>query len=409
MPNDMMHTGRLGCPTCETDMFARNTWFDGKVITAADFVTEQDYFLTMHHRHDRLLHGWGVVCGLRVRAHPTPACRPQYVVIEPGSALDCCGREVRIDQPTLFDFRAAFIAAWRAANGPHAQPDKAAHRLEIVLRYQECPAEPVPVLFEGCAPAGQSCLPNRVVEGFDVGVLLDRPPPDPGEMGASLTWQATIGANGAMRVVSHAGPGAGRVFVLAAEPDATLLVVDLATGATLGAMASAGFTPLDLAVSADGSFVFVAQVPSGGGAAEVLVLSAAKPADPPVQVLSVAGAGAKGVRLLALADGRLAVAVTDADEVRIWGADVTAAGTPASPAVIAVAGGPAQMAAPDPATFLYVAEVDAAAVTAIRLSDLGVVALSVGVAATRPIALAAAKRGGKDLLPCWMARPDRCC
>jgi hypothetical protein len=391
MLNDMRLAARIGCPACETDAFARNAWFDGKVITAVDLVAEQDYFLTKHRRHDRLLHGWGVVCGLRVRQHPNPACRSQYVVIEPGSAIDCCGREVRVDQPTLFDYRTAYVAAYQAANGPNAQPGAGAHRVEIVLRYQECPAEPVPVLFQGCAPAGESCLPNRVVEGFDLGLLLNRPPPDPDTAGAALSWSKTIGADGAMRVRVEAA--SARAFVLAAEPAATLLVVDLATGATLATMADAAFAPLDLAVSPDGAFVFVAL--SGGGGAEIRVLSAAKPADPPLHVLALNGVAANGAHLYSLADGRLAASVPDANEVRIWGADITGAAAPAAPAVIAVANGPAAIAAPDPAVFLYVAESAAAEVTAIRLSDLTTVALPI---AAPPAALAASRHAGQDML-----------
>ena len=204
MLHDTRLHARIGCPACEQDTFARNTWFDGKYVTAADLVAEQDYFLSKHRRHDRLLHGWGVVCGLRVRSAPQPRLPTQYVVVEPGSAIDCCGREVRVDQPTLFDFRAAFLAAWQAQHGKNAKPDAAAHRVEIVLRYAECPAEPVPVIFEGCAPSGESCLPNRVVEGFELAVLLDRPPPDPDAGGTSLAWHSTLGADGAMRVVVDA-------------------------------------------------------------------------------------------------------------------------------------------------------------------------------------------------------------
>ena len=60
MLHDTRLHARIGCPACEQDAFARNTWFDGKYVTAADLVAEQDYFLSKHRRHDRLLHGWGV-------------------------------------------------------------------------------------------------------------------------------------------------------------------------------------------------------------------------------------------------------------------------------------------------------------------------------------------------------------
>ena len=342
--HDLRLEARTDCPACEEDGFARNAWFDGRIVTAADLVTEQDYMLTKHRRHARLLHGQGVVCGLRVVQHPNPDCRAQWVVVQPGSALDCCGREVRVDQPTLFDLRAAFLRAWQAAHGKATPPDAAAHRIEVVLRYAECPAEPVPVLFEGCAPGGQACLPSRVVEGFELDLLLDRPPPDPPEAGASLSWLATIGAHGAMRVRLHAA--SGRAFILAGDAATTLLVADLSTGAVLGTMADAGAVPLDLAVSPDGQHVFVAVAPAAGDP-EIRVLDSAAPAAAPLHVLALPGAAGGGVRLLALPDGRLAAAVSAADEVRVWGSDVTAA-----PTAVAVAHAPGPLALPSPATHL---------------------------------------------------------
>ena len=394
MLHDTRLHARIGCPACEQDAFARNTWFDGKYVTAADLVAEQDYFLSKHRRHDRLLHGWGVVCGLRVRQHPNPACQTQYVVVEPGSAVDCCGREVRIDQPTLFDFRAAFLAAWQAQNGKNAPPDAAAHRVEIVLRYAECPAEPVPVIFEGCAPSGESCLPNRVVEGFELSVLLDPPPPDPDGGGISLNWNATIGADGAMRVAVDATTG--HAFVLAAEPGATVLEADLATGAILGAMADAAFVPLDIAVAADGKHVFLAVAPKAGGDAEIRVLDATNLAAQPLHTLPLVNAGGTQVHLAALADGRLAASIGATKHVLVWGADVTGTPPPAAPTAVTITGTPGGLALPQPATHLYVAITDTAEVDAIRLADLTLIALPLGAAGHG--AIAAARHDGKDLL-----------
>ena len=68
------HTQAGHC--CGTDcgliVSERNRYFTGKYMAARDFQGEQEYLLNRHRLHQRLLHGWGIVCGLRVRRHPDP-------------------------------------------------------------------------------------------------------------------------------------------------------------------------------------------------------------------------------------------------------------------------------------------------------------------------------------------------
>jgi hypothetical protein len=81
----------------------RNRYFTGKYMTARDFRDEQKYFLSRHRLHNRLLHGWGIVCGLRVVPHPDPDCVKRWVVVRAGIAIDCCGRELVLHQDTPFE------------------------------------------------------------------------------------------------------------------------------------------------------------------------------------------------------------------------------------------------------------------------------------------------------------------
>jgi len=69
-------------------------YFTGRYMTARDFRDEQNYHLTHRHLHSRILHGWGVACGLYVHPHPQPECQPTHVVVDCGMAIDCCGRDV---------------------------------------------------------------------------------------------------------------------------------------------------------------------------------------------------------------------------------------------------------------------------------------------------------------------------
>src|SRR3954447_14039685 len=86
------------CPDCEAPQRARNFYFQGKLLVERDFTDEQMFFLGKHLRHNKYLHGEGVVCGLTVKQHQNPACRDRYVLIEPGYAIDCCGHEILVSQ-----------------------------------------------------------------------------------------------------------------------------------------------------------------------------------------------------------------------------------------------------------------------------------------------------------------------
>ncbi|HLK05675.1 MAG TPA: hypothetical protein VKT53_14650 [Candidatus Acidoferrum sp.] len=56
----------------ETADFLRLKYFYGQMLTASDFQTEQDFFREKLKLHNRCLHGYGVVCGLRVEPVPIP-------------------------------------------------------------------------------------------------------------------------------------------------------------------------------------------------------------------------------------------------------------------------------------------------------------------------------------------------
>jgi hypothetical protein len=66
----------------------RNDYVSGRALTPQDLQTEQDYFLEKLRRHNRLLHGFGVVSGLKAKRQGT------LISMETGLALDCYGNEI---------------------------------------------------------------------------------------------------------------------------------------------------------------------------------------------------------------------------------------------------------------------------------------------------------------------------
>ncbi len=143
------------CP--EDRVLERPNYFAGMILTESDFEVEQTYFLDKSRAHNRL-HGWGVVCGLAVVPTRPPSTS---VLVEPGVALDCCGREIVMTEPV-------------AADVGEAAADR---RVLVVVEYAETDVGPVPVH----GPEGPQSLPGRRREAAKLSVT-DAPPVEPPDL-----------------------------------------------------------------------------------------------------------------------------------------------------------------------------------------------------------------------------------
>ncbi|MCC7052824.1 MAG: collagen-like protein [Gemmatimonadaceae bacterium] len=161
------------CPDCDFGPLARNHYFTGKLLVERDFRDEQRFFVDKLRLHHARLHGWGVVCGLKVVPHANAACRTRYVCVQPGTAVDCCGHDIHLRELECIDLHAipavkALLDAGDAETG---------HRLQVCIRYRECPTEDIPVLYDECGCDDTRCAPNRVLESFRLDVIVDAPVP----------------------------------------------------------------------------------------------------------------------------------------------------------------------------------------------------------------------------------------
>jgi hypothetical protein len=287
------HNGNGTCLECAVPQLARNNYFTGKLLVERDFREEQDYFLGKDRRHNQELHGWGAVCGLKVKQHPDEGCRDRYVIIEPGTAIDCCGHEILVRHEEYFDFRHLIPDGWFDVPQGETEPPK--HRLQICLRYVECPAEEVPALFDDCGCDDDACKPNRIRDAYDFELVLDPAVEAQPVYGPQLDRLGTISIDEVWRVAldepnqkvhvltrSSATDGGGKVTW-------SWAVTSYSTSdqhqvqPTLAGDGQA----LDLAVSTDGGKIFVA-VGKAGGDLQVLVFSGGAAPD---HTLTVAGAG----------------------------------------------------------------------------------------------------------------------
>jgi hypothetical protein len=99
-------------------------------MTARDFADEQHYMLSRQRLHNRLFHGWGIVCGLKVEPHPNAECQPNWLVIKAGVAIDCHGREIFLHQDTPVEVPLDLLPLPILDEEPDDEPDEVEERAE---------------------------------------------------------------------------------------------------------------------------------------------------------------------------------------------------------------------------------------------------------------------------------------
>jgi hypothetical protein len=155
----------------EFTMPSRNRYFYGKLLDVFHFELEQVYFNRKRWMLNRLITGYGVVCGLDVRHGPD---RDQ-VIVTPGLALDKLGREIVVPEQT-----APLVipgTLWQQVmdtNPDDCPPEKP--RAHLLLCYCEQPADPIPTMAEPCGGA-ESCAPSTIHESYTLRLQEGKAPP----------------------------------------------------------------------------------------------------------------------------------------------------------------------------------------------------------------------------------------
>jgi hypothetical protein len=175
--------GGCGCGTtneaCDDPAgLVRTRFFAGQLVGPADFTQDQRYFREKQRRHNRMLHGWGVVCGVDVTPAGDAAGQPipYTVCVAPGYVLGPYGDEIVVAKRTPFDVRRVAddirgecpppADPWCAPVRVDRNPDQT---LYLAIRYDECQASPV-ATESGCG-CGSGCEYSRIVDGFTLGIL----------------------------------------------------------------------------------------------------------------------------------------------------------------------------------------------------------------------------------------------
>jgi hypothetical protein len=139
----------------------RNRYVYGKLLDVFHFELEQNYFNAKRFLVNRMILGYGVVCGLGVE----PAPDRKSIVVRPGFAIDKWGREILVPESTRLLLPTKRASPTDSARAEPCDDDNWTH---LCLCYHECLSDPEPVLGAGC-DEGDACTPGTICERFEIG------------------------------------------------------------------------------------------------------------------------------------------------------------------------------------------------------------------------------------------------
>jgi uncharacterized repeat protein (TIGR01451 family) len=167
----------LDCFQPELVRLERVRFFPRQLLSAEDMSTEADYFRQKLRRHNRFLHGWGVVCGLAVSANPSDDA-PWRVEIGPGYALGPYGDEIYLGESSFLDLALCGPDATTSPCEPdvlQGGSDVTGGTLYVAIKYAECTSRPVRAMPAGCACEEIACEYSRIRDSFELGCLTEPP------------------------------------------------------------------------------------------------------------------------------------------------------------------------------------------------------------------------------------------
>jgi hypothetical protein len=164
----------------------RPRYFPRQLITPVDMTLEQTYFRDKLRRHNRLLHGWGVVCGAQVCWVPKAdksGAEPWKVRVEPGYLLGPYGDEIVIETERTVDLRTGGVVSrsgdpagelidpWCSSVSVKQLPET----VYVAVKYKELMTRPVRAQPVGCGCDDAQCEYSRWCDGYEIGVLTRCP------------------------------------------------------------------------------------------------------------------------------------------------------------------------------------------------------------------------------------------
>ncbi len=290
----MSDTTGDACIPCGLHAPRRNRYFDGKLLVARDFTDEQAYHIGKRRMHNAGLHGVGTVCGLKVVQHPAADCQRDFLVLEPGMALDCCGRDLIAPEKTLIPV--AQLLADQTGPGGASLPSllDGTRDLVVALCRDEQPGEPAPVVLPDCDGLAGTSVPGRICEGVRFRLFAVAPgtlTPERVVLTPDLSWRHTLNYDRQTPAAVAIDEDAQLLYVATRDETAAggVLTVykrettDLATALSLGGQ------PADVVVSPIGNQVYLAEAGGATDGVWALDKAAIRDADPRRGLIETAG------------------------------------------------------------------------------------------------------------------------
>ena len=153
----------------------RVRYFTGLVLGPEEFQADQRYFMARDERHQRALHGYGVVSGLTVAPRTDPDTGNPQVAVGAGQAVTPRGEGVCVPLAQCADLN-LWLEAHRddlLGSPPALLPDTAT--LYLTLCARECDTDTVPVLGDPCRSLEDATAASRIADDFELCLRLAPP------------------------------------------------------------------------------------------------------------------------------------------------------------------------------------------------------------------------------------------
>ena len=137
----------------------------GMILGEDDFQQEQSHFEWKHCLSNRLLHGYGTVCGLKVTSEPLADSEEVEIRVLAGTAISPQGKWIWVERN-----QCARLNAWLQRDQSEHDHVLApgAHTVYVQLCYVECPTDLVPIVGEPCVIEDDTQAASRILEAFRV-------------------------------------------------------------------------------------------------------------------------------------------------------------------------------------------------------------------------------------------------
>jgi hypothetical protein len=164
----------------------------GMIVGDDELRQDQCYLMGRDERHQRALHGWGVVSGLELVLEAAG-----HLEVHPGAAIDGTGRWICVDVTQCAD-----LLPWLTEHKDDLPALPSTVAVWVTLCHDECATELIPVPSGPCRTLDNSVQPSRIKDAFRLELSLEQPPirgdldefPEAGVMSVLLDEDAELEA-----------------------------------------------------------------------------------------------------------------------------------------------------------------------------------------------------------------------